>query len=90
VPIAARPLSKSAVAEWPAVVVVQYQVVQTSLERIEIRLVLRRLLTGEEERYLRELVQNGLGHTFEAEIVVVDQIERATSGKYEDFRSEVG
>jgi len=70
--------------------VVQYQVVQTSLERIEIRLVLRRLLTGEEERYLRELVQNGLGHAFEVEIVVVDQIERAASGKYEDFRSEVG
>jgi phenylacetate-CoA ligase len=68
---------------------IQYQVVQTTLERIEIRAVLRRPVTAEEADMLRNLVRSGLGYPFEVEIVPVDAIPRNESGKYEDFRSEV-
>ena len=68
----------------------QFQLVQRSLEEIEVRLVTARDLSEDEEAGLRELIGNRLGHGFRLRFVYVDEIPRLPSGKYEDFRSEVG
>ena len=68
--------------------IAQYQAVQTSRERIEIRVVLHRPMTQAEEATLREMVLKALGHAFEIVVVPVESIPRAESGKYEDFKCE--
>jgi phenylacetate-CoA ligase len=67
----------------------QFQLVQTTRERVEIRLVLRRPLAPDEVALLTSMVQKGLGYPFEVTIVPVEAIPRTASGKYEDFRSDV-
>jgi len=67
----------------------QYQLVQTTTERIEVRAVLHRKLTAEEEAWLTGVIRDGLGYPFEVAFVPVAAIARTASGKYEDFRSEV-
>ncbi len=67
----------------------QYQLVQTSLDVIEMKLVVTRALTAEEESTLRDSIRRGLGHAFELPITYVDDIPRDPSGKYRDVRSEL-
>lgn len=67
----------------------QFQVLQRTLQDIEVALVVARPLTVDEETALRELVLNNLGHRFAVTFSYHDDIPRAASGKYEDFRSEV-
>ncbi len=67
----------------------QLQLVQKSLERIEVRLVVERALTAEEERVLRELVHSRIRHPFEVVFTYHDEIPRGPGGKYEDFKSEL-
>ena len=67
----------------------QLQLVQKSLERIEVRLVVERPLTVEEERELRELVHTRIRHPFEVVFTYHDEIPRGPGGKYEDFKSEL-
>ncbi len=47
-------------------------------------------LTEGEEAGLRELIGTRRGHGFALRFVYVDEISRLPSGKYEDFRSEIG
>ena len=65
----------------------QFQFVQSALDRIEIRLVLERPLTGEEQTRIVELVRNALNFPFRVEIRPVQNIERGPTGKYEEFLS---
>lgn len=67
----------------------QYQFVQQSLTRFEVRLVCERALMADEERALVAWMRERLGHPFEIELVRVAAIPRHASGKYEDFVCEI-
>jgi phenylacetate-CoA ligase len=69
--------------------IVQMKLVQTSRSRIELRLVLRRPLTAEEEEDLRATFLRSLDYPFEIAIVPVDEIPRDPSGKFRTIQSEV-
>jgi hypothetical protein len=49
----------------------------------------RRPLTVEEEDRLRSRIQLSFGYDFRLRFVYCDEIPRAASGKFEDFRSEL-
>jgi phenylacetate-CoA ligase len=68
----------------------QFQVVQKSLERIEVRVVPLHPFTPAEEDGIRTLlVEKAFRHPFEIDIVYLDEISRSPSGKFEEFVSEV-
>lgn len=67
--------------------VVQHQIVQHDLRRIEARLVVERPLTRAEEGRLREVIAERLGHPFDIRFSYPDRIARDPSGKYEEFKS---
>ncbi len=67
----------------------QFQVVQKTLQEIEVALVVARPLTSAEEDTLRVLIIRNLAHPFTVSFVYRDDIPRSAGGKYEDFRSEV-
>jgi len=63
----------------------QYQFVQRSLERIEMRLVVARPVSADEEGRLTEVVQRSLGHPFAVDFVYLDAIPIGANGKFEEF-----
>ena len=65
--------------------IVQYQVVQTRVDLIELRLVARRELTDDEGAFLREVIHRNLGHPFPIDIVYVDAIPRTEFGQVRGF-----
>ena len=67
----------------------QYQAAQVAPDMIELRLVVRRPLTEEEEASLARLVRNDLGGQFRVRFAYVDAIPHLPSGKYEEFRCEL-
>jgi len=69
--------------------IIQHQMVQTRIDQLELRIVVRRQLTDDETGFLRDVIQHNLGHPFPIDIVYVDAIPRTESGKFEDFRCEV-
>ena len=69
--------------------ILQFQGLQPDLESLEFRLVVKRPLTREEEDRLRTLLVEYFDYPFEIRLIYVDEIERAPSGKFEDFRSNV-
>ncbi|MGH6945895.1 MAG: phenylacetate--CoA ligase family protein [Kiloniellales bacterium] len=69
--------------------IAQYQIVQKSLERIEVRLVAERPVTAEEEAKLGSLIQGFLGHPFALDFVYRPDIPQGPGGKFEEFISEV-
>jgi phenylacetate-CoA ligase len=76
-----------ATASFPGII--QHQVVQTSLQTIEFRMVARRKLTAQEEARLRDTVLGEIEHGFRLDFVYCDEIERTASGKYLEFRCDV-
>ncbi len=73
----------------PESLIKQYQCIQHTLERIEVRLVTARPLTSDEEGNLRAAMTEKIGHPFLIDITYCDQIERSASGKFEEFRCEI-
>ena len=69
--------------------IVLFQLVQKQVDRFELHVVARRELTDDEAAFVRELIRSNLGYPFQVDIVYVDAIPSAASGKFEDFRSEV-
>ena len=67
----------------------QFQIVQKTVEAVEIRLVVTRPLTTAEEEKVRGWFHQRSGYPFAVAITYHDEISRAPSGKFEDFRSEV-
>lgn len=67
----------------------QRQVIQKSLEEVELRLVVQRPLTGPEEEQARATLRATLGHPFRVTISYHDEIPRSRGGKFEEFRCEV-
>lgn len=69
----------------------QYQLVQNSLEEIEVRFVVERPLTAAEEARLAAVIQAALGHPFRLKFVYfAGEIPRGPGGKFEEFISRVG
>ena len=62
---------------------------QKSLERIEVRYVVDRPLTAEEEDKLRAVIQNSLGHPFELYFQYFGEMPKTAGGKFEEIISEV-
>jgi phenylacetate-CoA ligase len=69
--------------------VIQVQVVQTALDRLEARLAVRRPLTADEEAKARAVLEKALGTEFAIVLATCDAIPRGPGGKYEEFRSEI-
>ena len=67
----------------------QIQLVQKSASEIEAKLVATRPLNAAETVRLGAAVGRMLGHPFPLRLVYVEEIARAPSGKYEDFRCEL-
>ena len=67
--------------------ILQSQWVQTSLDTIQLRVVLERSLTESETQEVTSRVQFVLGYPFKVEIVAVNQVERGPTGKFEEFLS---
>lgn len=67
----------------------QYQAAQVAPDAIELRLVVRRPLTVDEEAALAQLVRNDVDPDFQVRFVYVDEIPRLANGKYEEFRCEL-
>jgi phenylacetate-CoA ligase len=65
----------------------QFQYVQTAPDTIQLRLVLERALTEEEERQTAAFAQKAFGYPFRIEVVPVSEIARGPGGKYEEFVS---
>ncbi len=59
----------------------QFQLVQTGLEHIEVRLVATREVTPAEEAKLAAVVRDRLGHPFALSFTYHDQIPRSPGGK---------
>jgi len=67
----------------------QYQLVQTSLEEVEIRVVTDRKLTVEEEGRLIKIYKEEEKYPFNFTVKYMEGIPSMASGKYDLFRSEV-
>ncbi len=67
----------------------QWQVIQRTVENLELRLVMPRPLTDDEENRVRAFFLREFGHPFNIAIEYFDHLPRAANGKFEEFRSEV-
>jgi phenylacetate-CoA ligase len=66
--------------------ILQYQLVQHDLERVELRLVVAAPLGAEGERRLIEIVQQALGHPFAIELSYSTiELAPTAGGKFEEF-----
>ncbi len=67
----------------------QFQCVQHSLKSVEIKLVLERELTSEEQGQVTLMMQRHLGYPFEIFYTFLPDIPRGPNGKFEEFISHV-
>lgn len=66
-----------------------FQIIQTTVESMEVRLVVPRPWTAADEAAMRRHLTDRYRHRFEIAISYVDHIDRAPNGKYEEFKSLV-
>lgn len=67
----------------------QFQLLQKTLESIEMRLVVSSPLTKTTESRIAHELNEKFGYPFEYRFVYVEDIPRAANGKFEEFKSEV-
>ena len=67
----------------------QLQVVQTSLEKVEVRMVCDSRPSTQQEQRMVPLIQSSLGYPFKVSYSYPEKIPRSAGGKFEDFRSEI-
>lgn len=65
------------------------QLVQKSIDQMQLRYVMERALRVEEEARLTQLLKSHLGYAYDVTYTRVDQIERVRGEKFEDFISEI-
>ncbi len=69
----------------------QYQLVQRSLQSVEVRLVCDRALAATEEAQLGGVINDALGHPFELRFAYFEgELPRAANGKFEEFVCAIG
>lgn len=66
-----------------------FQVVQRSVEEIELKLVVDRKFTADEEKRIERRFQENFAHPFRITITYWDEIPKSGRGKFEEFVSEV-
>lgn len=69
--------------------ILQFQLLQKTLESIEMRLVVSSPLTKSTESRIAHELNKKFGYPFEYRFVYVEDIPRAANGKFEEFKSEV-
>ena len=67
----------------------QFQLIQRTLNGLEILLVTPRPLTDAEIAVVRAMVDRAIGHPMELKITYVEKIARGATGKYEDCRNDL-
>jgi phenylacetate-CoA ligase len=67
----------------------QFQVIQRTVDTLEVKLVTPRPLRRDEEDRMRKYLHAALGYPFALSFTYVAEIPRSAGGKYEDFRSEL-
>ncbi len=69
----------------------QYQLIQHTLDAVEVRLVCERGLTAAEEEQLGAVIREALGYDFKLNFVYYEnELPRSPNGKFEEFVSRVG
>lgn len=68
----------------------QMQIVQKSLQEVEIKLVTARPFTSDEQEKLNRVLHDSLGYPFQLNYTYHQDIPRGAGGKFEDIISEVG
>jgi phenylacetate-CoA ligase len=77
--------------KWASIAPIeQFQIVQTSLSHLEVKLVMARELTASEREQFIAITQQSFGFPFDLTITYHSEIARGANGKYEDFISLVG
>ena len=69
--------------------VLQHQVVQKQVDRLEVRLVTAQPIDASQEARLREMILAAMPAGMQLEFVYLESIPRGRGGKFEDFVSEV-
>jgi phenylacetate-CoA ligase len=69
--------------------VLQFQVIQRSVDELEVLIVRPAPITDEEAGRMTRYLRQTLGCEFRIRYTLVDSIPRSRSGKYEDFKSDV-
>lgn len=69
--------------------VLQWQVIQTGLADMEVKMVVERRLSQHEEEAILAAFKRVLGDSFNLKALYVDEIPRSASGKYQEFRCEI-
>jgi len=69
--------------------IVQHQIVQTALDAVELRVVMARPMTPEDERWLEAHIRAHLPGPFRVTVSAHDDLPRSASGKFEDFLCQV-
>jgi phenylacetate-CoA ligase len=67
----------------------QFQLIQTSLQDIVLKLVVKAPLDGAERERITLAIHEKMHHDFDVEIIYADDIPREPSGKYKEFKSEL-
>ena len=68
---------------------VQFQIIRRAEEKLEMKLVVRRALTKDEESRLTAWLHERFQYPFEIAFTYHDEILRAPSGKFLDYFSEI-
>jgi len=68
----------------------QYQLIQRSRHELELLVVAPRTFSPDEEAFARLLVARSISPDMSLKITYVDSIPRGRTGKFEDFRCEIG
>ena len=69
--------------------ITQAQLIQHSLEDVEVKLVINKPLNNEQQTILTKFIQEALGYPFNIRYKFLDNIPRSKSGKFEEFISKV-
>ena len=88
-PSGERRFPQSHLADFTAAPFRNFQITQTTLETMEVTLVVPRPWTAADEAALRDHLTHVYRHPFDIAIAYVDHIDRASNGKYEEFKSLV-
>jgi len=67
--------------------IVQYQVIQTAIQDLTFKLVVKQALTEQEKNHLIQAAHQVLKYPFDISIEYVDSVRNKTTGKYETFIS---
>jgi len=67
----------------------QFQIIQTSVNELILNIVSLDDITQEKQQRIIDIIQSAIGYPFEIKINIVNEIERAKSGKFEEFISRI-